>query len=82
MDDRTVVEFGCDYTLEEKYQLAMSGEYCVFELFSRDGDVSGYRGTRKGYGVTGVWPTYREAFEAAIIEMGPKSGVEKASQNQ
>lgn len=67
---RNEFEFKCEYTTEQKYDMVCSGEYGVFEMFERDGSVSGYRGFRTGYGSTGIYDTYKLALEAAFIEFG------------
>ena len=68
----TEIEFGCNLTLEEKYNLLMTGNYGAFEIFSADGEITAYRGFAKYKGTTGVYSTYREACEAAIYEFGNK----------
>ena len=51
-----------------QYEKLVSGEYGAFEMWSTDGEVEGYRGFRKNYGSTEIYPTYREAIEAALEE--------------
>lgn len=58
------------FTLEQRYEMATSGEYGVFEIYSSGGDVQNFRGYRKEYGTTGVYSTFREALEAAMCEFG------------
>ena len=67
---KTILEFPCPYTTEQKYEMVCSGEYGVFEMFDVCGDISGYRGFRSGYGTTGVYDNYRDALEAAFTEFG------------
>jgi hypothetical protein len=65
--DKTIIEFGCNLTVEEKYNLLMSGNFSVFEMYKSDGEISGYRGCVRGIGITGVYSTYREACEASFL---------------
>lgn len=69
-DNKTVIEFVCPYTIEQRYEMAMTGQFGVFDMMNHKGEVTGYRGFRTGYGTTGVWSTYKEAFEAALTEFG------------
>ena len=69
---KTLIDFPCPYTLEQRYEMVCSGEYGVFEMFDSCGNVSGYRGFRSGYGSTGVYDNYRSALEAAFTEFGDK----------
>lgn len=68
----TEINFPCPYSLEEKYKMATSGEYGAFELYGKDGEISGYRGFRKTGGTTGVYDNYKDALEAAFTEFGDK----------
>lgn len=70
----TQIDFPIPYSVEERYELICTGEYGVFEMIDNYGEVSGYRGFRKGYGTTGVYDTYQGALEASFIEYGPKRG--------
>lgn len=79
MENRTIYEFPCPYTIEERYELICTGEYGVFEMFGRDGEINGYRGYRKGYGTTGVYDTYKGALEASFTEFGPKKGTDNVT---
>lgn len=69
----TKIEFPCPYSIEQKYEMAASGEYGSFEIYSGNGQIIGYRGMRKGYGTTGVYATYKLALEAAFTEFGEKN---------
>jgi hypothetical protein len=71
-DRKTEIEFTCPYSVKEKYEMASSGEYGVFEMYGNDGEIYGYRGFRKDHGTTGVYETYRFALEAAFTEYGDK----------
>ena len=57
-----------EVTWKDKFDRLASGEYGAFEMWDATGDVSGYRGFRKNFGTTDVFPTYREAVEAALDE--------------
>jgi hypothetical protein len=69
-EKKTELDFPCKYTIEQRYQMVCSGEYSVFEMFDRKGNVNGYRGCRSGFGTTGIYDTYKDALEAAFIEFG------------
>ena len=60
--------FDDDVDWKERYDRLMTGEYGVFEMWNSTGDVEGYRGFRKECGTTDIFPTYREALEAALDE--------------
>ena len=72
---KTEIEFPCPYSIEERYEMAVSGQYGVFEIYGADGGINGYRGYRKEYGTTGIYDSYRWALEAAFTEYGPKVGL-------
>lgn len=69
-DEENSIEFSCPYSLEEKYDMVCSGEYGVFEMYGQAGEVTGYRGFRKGHGTTGIYDSYKRALEAAFTEFG------------
>lgn len=71
-ESKTIIEFGCPYTLEQKYDMICSGEYGAFEMYDNNGNIYGYRGFRREHGSTGVYDSYRAAIEAAFTEFGNK----------
>ncbi len=78
IDSATSIEFFCPYTLEQKYEMACSGEYGAFELYDPNSSADGitFRGFRKGYGTTGIYSTYRDALEAAFTVFGNTTSME------
>lgn len=70
IDNINSIEFVCPYTLEQRYEMACSGEYGAFELFDPESDAIAFRGFRKGYGTTGIYSTYKYALEAAFTIFG------------
>ena len=60
--------FDEEVSWKEKYEKLVSGDYGAFELWGSDGEIDGYRGFRKNRGTTEIYPSYREAIEAALEE--------------
>ena len=71
---RTLIDFPCPYTIDERYEMVCTGEFGVFEMYDNHGDITGYRGFRREHGTTGVYSTYKEALEASFIEFGDEDG--------
>jgi hypothetical protein len=58
--------FDEEETYRQKYEKLVSGKYGVIEMYDEFGDICGYRGFVIGQPLTDVFPTYREAIEAAM----------------
>jgi hypothetical protein len=58
-----------DIDWKARYEQLVSGQYGAFEMWSSKGEIDGYRGFRKDFGTTDIYPTYREAIEAALEEL-------------
>lgn len=74
MDEKkTLIEFPCPFSVEEKYAMVCSGEFGAFEMISASGALTGYRGFRKGFGTTGIYDNFKDALEAAMTKWGNES---------